>query len=760
MPSSADKTPEGLKPYHYHGCYLVEGNKQGQAAGDCPFCGKEGKFSVQVDTSKFRCWVCGASGNALEFLRQLWKASCDATSAAHTKQLADDRRLLFGETPAHWGAALSILTRDWLVPGHNGAGNLCNLYRRIRFGAAGKYRLLPTPEGEGIYHGVHGLPLFDKSKKVVYLCEGVWDAMCLWETMRLARRGEGGRLERAAGEAASVLAEANVLAIPSCGAVGRPLERLVGVFAGKHVVFMPHSDHPTKNGERLVEGAGFSALKRACTLFAKATEPPEKVSYLHWGAGPVGKDYAGYDPARPSGYDVRDMLTTSAFDGQPLDIRGRIAALNELLSRVQPIEPGWVECGDPQGPRGSAVLSPLPCASWQALEEVWHTATAFHEGMSRALSIELASILSTGTMGDPIWLKVVGPPSCGKTTLAEALDVARKYVKSVSIFTGLHSGYKTDKHGDEDHSLIAKIDGKTLIIKDGSTLLKLHNLENVLAQLRDLYDCVTRAHYGHGMERNYEDVRCTVHINGTETLRELDDSCLGARFVDVVFPKIDDDLEWKIAAKVYDNAMAHVGTLVGSRAESRKSKELVKAMRMTGGYIEHLRRNAEPLIQGVAVPPELKDQVIRLGLFVAHMRARPPKTQAEVVEGRELAGRLVSQYARLARCLAAAMSRRTIDAEVYRRVRQTALDTARGKSFEIARHLYGTRGKGLSVGALAVYTNTGEDKLRAYLSFLKAVEVVEFVKTKGRIVGRISWRLTPKILKLWKEVVETKTPTE
>ena len=76
-PTSAE--PDRLRPYTFHGVHLFpNGAAAGHAVGDCPFCGKEGKFSVDTGTGLWRCWVCGAGtaaggGNGLVFVRLLYK---------------------------------------------------------------------------------------------------------------------------------------------------------------------------------------------------------------------------------------------------------------------------------------------------------------------------------------------------------------------------------------------------------------------------------------------------------------------------------------------------------------------------------------------------------------------------------------------------------------------------------------------------------------------------------------------------------------
>ena len=78
MPKIVDDTPEGLRPYLYHGVELVWKETSKQAEGQCPFCGVD-KFSVEIETTKYRCFRCGESGNNYEFIRWIWDQSYGAT---------------------------------------------------------------------------------------------------------------------------------------------------------------------------------------------------------------------------------------------------------------------------------------------------------------------------------------------------------------------------------------------------------------------------------------------------------------------------------------------------------------------------------------------------------------------------------------------------------------------------------------------------------------------------------------------------------
>src|SRR5262245_40905628 len=96
------ETPDSLKPYIYHGVNLSWNHGDEDATGDCPWCGREGKFSVNVATTKWRCFVCNEGtereatirgGNSTVFLRKLWELSYKATKPEDYQALATSRRL-------------------------------------------------------------------------------------------------------------------------------------------------------------------------------------------------------------------------------------------------------------------------------------------------------------------------------------------------------------------------------------------------------------------------------------------------------------------------------------------------------------------------------------------------------------------------------------------------------------------------------------------------------------------------------------------
>lgn len=293
---SRQRDDEGnLRAFLHHGVDLHEHNSQHN--GECPFCGKD-KFTVQTETGVWRCWVCGRTGNPLEFLRQLWAASEKTTDDGWLRKLADDRTLLHHSTLQQWGACKSIIGGNWLIPGYNTKGELFQLYKRVQTAnseGVWTWKLLPTPGvwPEGKAHALH-LPKadFDPNRSELYICEGPWDGMAFWEIARQCKR-ENVTMELC-NQRSSMLADANVIAVPGCNVWQDAWTELC---RGKHVALLYDNDHPNEHAGTITM-AGFDGLKRVAGRIGAIAK---SVSFLQWGE-------AGFDPALKSGFDVRDAL--------------------------------------------------------------------------------------------------------------------------------------------------------------------------------------------------------------------------------------------------------------------------------------------------------------------------------------------------------------------------------------------------------------------------------------------------------------------
>jgi hypothetical protein len=720
---------EGIRLFRWHGMDLAE--RGNQAVGDCPLCGQGGRFYVNVENGKWDCKKCVTSGNPMEFIRRLYEKSREGK--CNLDNLAANRGLLDPNTLWEWGCCQSVITGDWLVPGYSIEGEVSQLYayRLIN----GKMRLLVSP---GLGQKLFAAPGALTAKEgTLYVCEGVWDGMALWEVLGLVRlagksAGEDKGIKLAVTNKVkeSLRASAGVIAVPSAAVF---FDTWAPVADGREVVLMYHSDYPIT--------AGLNGMKRAAGILGLAKTKPSRLLYLHWGPN-------GYDASHPSGYDVRDALTATD------DPAGRVAALQGLLNRVQPVPPQWLEEAKE---RQCRELKPLPCTDYNVLVNAWKKTMKWTEGLDRALACMLATITSTKVVGDQLWMRIISPPSSGKSVLCEALSVARKHVRALSTLRGFHSGYKTDADGSEDVSLIEQLRDKTLIVKDGDTLLRSPNRDQILSEARDLYDRVSRAHYRNNLARAYEGVNITFLLCGTPLLSQLDSSELGERFLDcrivhTMDPELEDDIGWRVAL----GSDANMSYESNGRADEQHAPERTEAMRLTGGFVEYLRTNALSCLRQTTTPDWALRACQQYGTFVSHMRSRPvvdrSRTDTSGEPQRELSFRLISQLVRLARCLAVVLGKSTVDQEVMARVRAVVLDTAHGNTLDVTRHLRARGERGLEVRGIAALMMYTEQRTKDFVRFLWKVGIIEPVM-KGPITVHSRWRLTTRVSRLWDEVM-------
>jgi len=309
----------------------------------------------------------------------------------------------------------------------------------------------------------------------------------------------------------------------------------------------------------------------------------------------------------------------------------------------------------------------------------WGEAVLWTDGLDHGLASMLASIASTKAVGDQLWLKILGPASSGKSILCEALSTNTDHILAKSTIRGFHSGFNATGNEEEDNSLLAQLGDRTLITKDGDTLLQTPNLQQILSEARDIYDGVSRTHYRNRMSKDYVGKRMTWLLCGTSSLKKIDSSELGERFLDcVIMDRIDTELEDRVLWKVANRANENVNLETTEDLETHDEPSMANAKQLTGGYVDYLRGNAATELPLIGFSATHLRQCMSLGKFVSYMRARPSFLQEELVE-REFAARLTSQLTRLGKCLAFVLNKKEVDWEVMGRVKRIALDTSRGR---------------------------------------------------------------------------------
>lgn len=733
---NSDTTGGGLdaiRPYTFHGLDLT--GRGTHRLATCPFCGRDGKFSVDVATGLWRCFVCASGtenggGNAVTFLRLLWeRAERDAVPLQH---LASARKLLDWRTPLVWGARTSPVDGGWLLPGFAADGRMIQLYRWVRDHKSGKNILLAT---SGHPHGLFGVDQYDPAKPDLWHFEGPWDAMAAWEVAAKAKRSDGG-FELTGSPQASVLGCTNFLAAPGCNVFNK---EWLPLFKGKRVTIFYDSDHPKIVGQRTMM-AGWDGARRVVGALHGAAE---SVEVLQWGPD-------GYDPALPSGTDVRDILSRGA------SMTDRFEMLRQVAARIALPPAHWVNDAR-DGHNFSREIEAKPCQSWSQVEGSWQEAMRWRQCLGDVLSICLAVCASTSQTGNQLFLQLIGDAGSGKSAFCDAMLVSPRCF-ALEHLTGFHSGWKGEN--GEDCSLIGRINHKTLITPEGDVLMSSPKFIEIMSQQRRIFDGTSGASYKNTSEdKRWTNLRTPWIIAGTPALMDTDQSRLGDRFLRAVIDCPSKDEQQRILEYVWRSAFRSVGVTSNGDGASTVDGPLLEAYRLTGGYVNWLRDNMEELVARVLSATDVAvigPQCGRLAELTADLRARPnpDPRKLEVNDSKEMPTRLTHQYVRLACCLAVVLNRPRVDADVMRRVRKVAVDTSRGRSLDLVRYFHMTHPRtrkicqedGIMTGELHQWTGIEEIKLINYLTFLRKIGVAQLAAQPG---SRGTWRLTERVCGLY-----------
>jgi hypothetical protein len=122
------------------------------------------------------------------------------------------------------------------------------------------------------------------------------------------------------------------------------------------------------------------------------------------------------------------------------------------------------------------------------------------------IDVMLATFIANQLRGDPLWMIFIAPPSHTKTELLRAFDGHEKIVLLSNLTPStLVSGIQP-KRNQEDPSLLPKLNGKTLILKDFTTVLSMRseNQQEILSQLREIYDGQYSKAFGNGKVVNWK----------------------------------------------------------------------------------------------------------------------------------------------------------------------------------------------------------------------------------------------------------------
>lgn len=398
-------------------------------------------------------------------------------------------------------------------------------------------------------------------------------------------------------------------------------------FAGKDVTIFTDNDQ-----------AGQKILGMIKTKFAEAPKKASSLKHIEWPKGLA------------KGYDVNDCLKANGT-----------GAFTYLTNNVK-------EDSINRGSSKSIIVPDGTCTTFDnftdACREVFH----FTNDMEQLTHLLITAIYALKIEGEQIWLRIIGPPGSSKTTLATLVGVSDQALVE-STFTGLFSGWKDDDPSDA--SMISKIEGKALIIKDADALLQQPNKEQIFSELRDYYDKSISVSYRNRLSYSYEDSRSAFIFNGTHALRGMDNSALGERFLDFELTVTSEDRD-KMTDKMLERTMIEGETGVTPvNTLKSKIKNLIDNVILNYSGVAKLDKDCQGLIK-------------EYSKLISYMRARVDRNRIGEINYRpypEVPTRLTGQFMKLFQCAPVVLGKDKADDNTIALAKRVALDVMDKNSY-------------------------------------------------------------------------------
>ena len=518
---------------------------------------------------------------------------------------------------------LGYWNKMYTIPVYNKNGSVVDL-RTYNLGK----RSMSTPTCHtGIYRF---LELIKSDVKMpVYLCEGEWDTIALTYLFKLQKKN------------------AVILGIPGANTFKKEWAQY---FKGRHVNICYDNDGAGEDGEHQV----IKALNGVAKSF----------KFLHW------------PESLPSGYDVRDYIISEAIKNKrPNRCFTRIHDLLKDTPRKQIlIESKGSNIDKPILPRDKSM-------TWMKLSETVHKWLRLKN--LNTFLVTTAVVLSNKIEGDPLWVFIVAAPGEGKSetlnTIKDCLDVFTTSSITPNALISGAVGTKTEP------SLLPKLDGKTLCIKDFSAIQTMRETDRdaLLGILRDAYDGTAGKVFGTGETKNFSS-RFSIIAGTTPAIYELDSafSALGERFLKFFQGEY---VEHRGQLDVCMRAMNNVGKETNMREELSKAVysfvENTKEMMSAPGYkMPELTKEMELRIANLAVwCAKIKGTVNR------------DKWDRDIITTKaytEVGTRTSKQLKRFILCLPTTIINHGAGDVEYNLAKKVALDTVSAKREDIFRCIY------------------------------------------------------------------------
>jgi len=511
-------------------------------------------------------------------------------------------------------------------------------------------------------------------RETVWLCEGWADGAALDEVLTLLELREG------------------VAALPGANSFPQPQ---AAALQGKHVIVAYDNDDAGRRGAARVEDILLGTAR--------------SIRHVHW---PKGK---------PEGYDVRDLYADRGGPGAMY--RALRAMVRDEAPPTGKDAPAGVSAHQrPQAPSGVG----LPRDEVIDAYRKWLHVPA---GGVEAIDVLFGTFLANRLDGDPLWLFLVAPPGASKSSYLMTFQDAPLIMTTTSLTPhALISGMA--QPGGADPSLIPRLDGKVLVIKDFTTILTMHYnaRDEIFGILRDAYDGRTEKFFGNGIFRVYESSFGIV-AGVTPAIEAYGNTSLGERF-----------LKYRIR---YEYG---IGT--GEELIRRALRNVTGETKMR----DDLRAIAAKALdrdvgEAPSIPPDMEDKFLGLAQWVAAMRGTVTKErytrEVQFKPEPEVGTRLAKQLAKLAMGVALFRGEDEIGPEAYLAAAHAARDTIPGRVEEVVRQLWTKRQEGWAeTTKVAAWSYLPVETVRTVLQDLNMLRIVDLGSAER---NAHKWRLSKRM---------------
>jgi hypothetical protein len=625
-------------PVAFYKFFGVEATKQvkDNHVANCPFanCGKANHFYFNVTHGLYNCKKCNRSGNYYTFITQFHEALKALTTPEDYKFLETERGIPSEVFElANWHRNPN--TGRWYVP-YYGSNQLLNLgaFDPNNFNPKNRFRIFKAPGFDLQLYKVFNTKQYDPE---ILVTEGEWDALALYAAFRAMRK-----------EAPTIFG------LPGATCWKESWNKS---FKGKYLTFFFDKDQGGDQGIEVLR-------KRSIGL---------RYSIANWGSSALSKLKLVKKNVKLK--DVRDVWTNAKTKTEVLPVLLDMAATTEE-DYTEELE--QEEGSEVKKTFNADIESIEPVTSYSTFQKRIKESLYTSRSILQTIDAMLATSLSVRLPGEPLWLFVVGPASCGKSTVIEAFGGNNKYFDYVSKLTAtsLVSGWRNTDGSDA--STLHKMNEKTLFIKDMTVLLGMPDgvQQQLWDLLRDAYDGYVKITWGNGKSYEATDFKFNIIAGVTPIIYKHNDASKGERFLRIDFLGNDFD---------EDEHMSQAWENMGQKKENKK-----KLSDTMLGYYKHLFETFNP--ENVAeVPIPIRNKIMALAKVAARLQAEVVKDRNEGMIYRPraaVATRLSLQFKNLAHALAHVRGEKVVSEATYAIIRKIGFDSCPGLNYEVINFIH------------------------------------------------------------------------